>query len=246
MRLKLSFKQFLPKKSHLKKTGAVLLVGVFTVLVCIGIVFLNSYFSVKTIIINQPKNISLKGVTELQKENILLLNEKEAAKIIYKQNPNIKSVELTKELPSTLHINVVLEKEAAYLEIIDGYFVLGEDGRILKKIKDKEHNIAVIHYYQKFNNDAYRTGEKMSFKDIQAAIFFLKSVQQLNFTINSIDITGFNMIALNTDSQKLLFTIEKSQTDQVYQLGRVVEQIKMQKKIFKTIDLRFDRVIIEN
>jgi cell division septal protein FtsQ len=201
---------------------------------------------VKTVIVSVPSATQpLKGLTGLRNENLLFLKPDEIENRVYTENAQIKDLKVVKVYPSTLSMRINFDKPTLYMEVSDGYFVLGEEGRILSKIKDMQQSLPLLHYYQKFNSSTFRTGETLSFKDIQAAIIFLKNAQSQGLRINSIDITGFNMIALNTDSQRILFSLEKKTGDQVYQLDRVLQQLKMQKKVFKTIDVRFDRVIIE-
>ena len=235
------------KKRKVKQLLAIFFTVFLTLALCLSMVWFSSVFKVKSITVDKIQSIaSLQGINSLKNENMLMLNEQEVAIKIYKANPYVKNVVVKKEFPSTLHLSIQLYIPVLYLQVNQGFFLLAGDGRILSKSKDIQMKLPVIHYYQKFNSDAYKTAEKMNFKDIVAALFFLKTAQEVGFNVNSIDITGFNMIALNTNDLKILFTIDKSQTDQAYQLGRVIKQIRMQKKQLKTIDLRFDRVIIES
>ncbi len=246
------------QKTQLKQSSKQSLVNKKTILLCIsGILFLllltstfffiKSYFLVQQVIINQTNtNLRLQGIGGMNGTNLLLLNSMELEEHIYKSNSYIKSVSVSKKYPSTVAISVSLYQPTAKLEVSEGYFILSSDGRILKKTKGTSDGLTVLHYYEKLSYDGYQSGGKVSFKDIKASLDFLQKARDIGLSINSIDIHGFNMIALNTEKQKILFSLDKSQRDQLYQFERVIHQLKIQGKQFKVLDLRFERVVIEN
>ncbi|MEO6508500.1 MAG: FtsQ-type POTRA domain-containing protein [Patescibacteria group bacterium] len=237
-----SSKQLSASKKHILHLGAIICVMVFTV---VSIYSVDKTFKIKTVKINKgSSSMGLKGLNIFSNTNLLLLDEKKSANLIYKENSYIKDITVKKQLPSTVQIAVRFFQPSAQIEVSEGNFILSSNARILKKTKDIDRSLPMIHYYQKLSYNGYKAGDLIPFKDIRASLAFFEKAKDLGLTINRIDINGFNMIALSTENQKVTFSLEKSEKDQLYQFERVVHQFKIQGKEFKTLDLRFERVII--
>jgi len=210
-----------------------------------GAFYLNQFVTVKTVIVNNgQKQATLQGRSIFNDSNILFLNEKESAQEIYNNNSYLKSVVVKKQFPSTIYITATFFQPVTVLEGSEGYFVLSNTGRILKKTKIRDKTLPIIHYYQKLSFTGYSAGDDIEFKDIQESLAFLQAAKDGGLAVNSIDINSPNMIGLNTNTQKVLFSIDKSEKDQLYQLSTVLREFKIQGKQFTKLDLRFDRVIV--
>jgi cell division septal protein FtsQ len=235
------------KQSSDKKKQALFLIGTlfFFVAVIVTSYFLSTFFQVKQVIVDKDNSKrAIQGLEIFENASLITLNEKTAEKQLYNNNSYINKVTVHKKYPSTITVSISFLEPLAQFEAGEGYFVLSSNARILKKIQTKNSSLPIIHYYQKLSYSGSKAGDSLLFKDIHASLDFLTKAKDLGLRINSIDIQGFNMIALNTDSQKIIFGLSKAEKDQLYQFEQVIHQFKIQGKQFKTLDLRFERVIV--
>lgn len=189
----------------------------------------------------------LVGLASLENKSIVLLDVRALEQQLKDQNPFIKTISLEKEYPHTLSIIASIHYPVANLKTNGGFFQLSEDGTILSKAHREDKKLPIITYYQNFSFQGYQAGEQFSFKDIQYALHFLKKIQLLGININSIDIKGLHMLGLNAEEtkQRFLFSAEKDQGTQDYQVEIVVLQLKREGKEFEELDVRFEKPIIK-
>lgn len=213
-----------------------------------GMYFIYLHYQLEKIEVHgMPTGKQLFGLASLEKKALFMIDTKHLEKELVAQNSFVKTVNVTKQYPRDLSITVTVYYPVAYLKTQMGFFQLADDGRILAKVRQEDNTLPVITYYQNFPFQGYQAGESFSFKDIQYAMHFLKKVQLLGVKINSIDIKGLHMLGLYTEGNKeqLLFTAEKDQATQVYQLEVVVAQLRREGKEFESIDFRFEKPIIK-
>lgn len=231
-------------KSFLSKSAYILYPLIIAVCFFL-LVFLDTHFTLTQIELKGAKVNQLKGLYAWNNSNLILLKEGEVAETLTKVNPLVKTMTVVKKYPSTLLITVALYKPQAYFTADSGYFVVSDNGRILQKTKKKELVLPVIHYYQKLNYVRWQSGDFLTYKDILAALGFLQKTLDLGMTVDTVDIAGTNMIALQLQAQKILFTTEKDIDLQEYQLETIARQFKVKGGGFRVLDLRFDKPIIQ-
>lgn len=210
-------------------------------------ILLNSFFSVRHILVqknNLNKKIALNGLSVLQRQNILILSTDRVRKEIIERNPWVRNTTVSKLLPDTLQVKIDLYNPFAYLKSNEGYFLLSDDARILAKQKFLSNLLPVISYYQQFDYQSLSSGEFLRQKDILTTLSFLEKLKEMNIQINSIDIGSSHMLVFNSDGKIIIFTTEKSQERQRYELEIIVRQTKIDGKDFKSLDLRFDKPVI--
>ena len=214
---------------------------------------LDHYFRIRNIqvlisnqwIYDSLGNPSLTGITHFKHTNSLFLSTRDVEQHIYDLNPTVKKVSVEKKLPADLIITLSFYQPTAVFEVSQGYYVLSMDGRILAKEKSARKSVPLIHYYQKPGYDASKSGDILSYADLKTALIFLDKISDLGFSVNNIDINGPDMIALYADKKKFVVTTEKEAELQAYQLTVLVKQFKIEGKDFKSIDLRFEKPIIQ-
>lgn len=218
-----------------------LVAGIFTFLY-----YSDNYFKVRKIeILGEINPSDLIGIESWNGKNMFLLQEDKMKQDLINSNPLLKDVKVIKKFPDTLSFIVSTYDEFVYLIVDQGYFSLGGDGRILSKSKDKIKDFPVIKYYQKLNYSSWQSGDFIQYKDIITALHFLRKSSDLGLTINTIDIGGTSMIALQLKDRKILFTSEKDQALEDYQLDTIIRQFKIEGKQFTVLDLRFDKPVIQ-
>lgn len=235
----------LSSMSSLSKVVKYILIIILALSIASLLILLNNFLAIREIQVVTSTNESvIDGIDNLKKKNILLLSIEKSEKLLIRQNPKIKQIEIKKIYPSKLLVTIFVYEPLALLEVDSGYFALGEDGRILYKKKDFDKNLPLIHYYQKFAFTTGVPGEIVSYKDITLALHLLNASRDLALRVDSIDIAGLSMIAFNLANKKILFTTQKDETLQEYELETIIKRFKLVGHDFKNLDLRFDKPVI--
>jgi len=209
------------------------------------LLFLHSFFLIAHIEIHGTD--SLYGVTPLKGEYLVLLDEEKIKAMLLAANPSVATIRLSKKLPSTLVIDVTKRKKIAILDVDMGYYYLSQDGVILGKDRKsaKLELFPHISYYQQFNLTEYAQGERLTMKDLEYALFFIKKVDEIGVLIDRLDIVSPRMLLLKTKSDKrLLFTTQKDRDTQVSEVILLIKKMTVEKREYKGIDVRFDKPVL--
>lgn len=226
-------------------SGKFLIAVVTFFIATLGILyFFNQYFSITYIQVDSSAKHTLNQISELKNQNLFLLSDSKTKETLLNSNPLLKTVEIEKKYPNTVILHVDFYQPQAVLEVNEGYYFLSADGKVLYKGKQIANGLPVVHYYQKLNYVAFATGERIPYKDLNTALFFLLKMRDLGLSVNTIDISSVDMIACNLDKRTIIFGVEKDKNMQEYELGVLIKQLKIQGKEFKILDLRFDKPII--
>lgn len=187
------------------------------------------------------------GLEGLKNSRLLFLNTKETESAIFDANPSLSQVSVAKEYPQTIKIKATAAKPFMYIKIEEGYALLSEKGRIMSKSKGDKlaFNLPILHHTQKFNYALVTAGDTIDRSDISRALFFVKKTQELGLKVNTVDIDGVDVIGLNLRNKAIIFSSEKDVESQVYQLGQILRQFRIQGQEFKKLDLRFNRPVLE-
>lgn len=204
---------------------------------------IKRFFSVSVIEMVKDKN--LRGLDRIKGRVIFFISPSTVGKELTTLNPEIKKVKIVKIYPNRIRIEVEKDVPVASFSVTGGYFLLSREGRILKKKREKEKDLPVINYYQKFYYQEYQTGDKLNYQDILDALYFITKFNYLELTVNSIDINSLNMIIFNLDGKKVFFTTTKERKQQYQALKKLIERFKIEKMDYQAIDLRFDKPIIK-
>ncbi|MBI4226228.1 hypothetical protein HY612_03905 [Candidatus Roizmanbacteria bacterium] len=199
---------------------------------------------IKTIIVEGDiPEYQIRGLENLKGINILLLTESYVAENLVKNNPMIQLDEVAKEFPNKLILKFKSIVPLAAVKLNEGYALLSEDAKILKKSKTTR-NLPIINFYQRLDYYQIVPGNKLDYKEIVTTLTLLKKSQDLNLKVESIDIGGLSMIEFNLNAKKIIFTAEKDKKIQNFELETIMKQFKIEAKDFKELDLRFDKPIV--
>ena len=211
--------------------------------VAYGFYSLFNYLSVSTIEVSGEAT-TIAGLSQLNNSFLPTLDIHDVTTMLLRANPHIHSLTISKTYPRTITIFVQLEQPSAYLAVSQGYYVLNSKGKIIAKTLNTPGK-HLISYYETIPYSAYRVGQTLSQQDILDAIYFLEGMRALRYTINNIDIKGFNMIGLVSSDKTFLFSAEKERDTQLFQLEEVVKELKKEGIDFETIDLRFNKPVVK-
>jgi len=238
------------QKSLFKKFFSWVKTAVFIVVFCsiafVTLYFLNNLFLINEIEIVKPDTTlqPLRSLELIKHKNILFVSENDIAKMLSDQNPFLQSVSIVKKLPNKLFVNLEVYKPIAYLKVNSGIFALASDGKILYKNHQESLVSPIIQYYQLFDYSVFNPGDKLTYSDITMSLQLLEKSSDLGLTVDSVDINGLDMIAFNLKDKKILFTTEKDESQQAYELETIIRQFKIKGQEFKNLDLRFDKPVV--
>ena len=178
----------------------------------IFIIAIGELFTIRTVIVDTipgsaPRVVASSiSASTLKGKNLLSVSEEEIAVEVMKGNPVIKSVTATKRLPSTVLITIDTYRPKIALAVNDGFFILGQEGAVLAKTKQEEDvTLPLIRYYQQLNYYQFQTGDSVQYNDIVTAVHFVEIAESIGVPVNTIDITGIDMIVLNSKREEIYF-----------------------------------------
>ena len=218
-------------------------VFVFSILYFCDLIFTINKINIKSL--GAPMKLNISGLEELNNKNILLINIKETKELLIKINPQIKKLTVKKNYPSQIEINLVVYDPYAQIEVSNGFFILSDDGRILRKIKQSDGQLPKINYYQKLNYFSFLPGDFIKYEDIKSGLFFLRFLKDSGLQVNDLDIADFDMLLFNVGDKKIIFTTLKNKEKQIIEAESILHQFKIEGKYWQSIDMRFDKPIVK-
>ena len=229
----------------LRKLKKILIFSFYFFLIFFIVYYLRLSLLIKKIeVISKEKN-NLLGAKEYINKDLLLVSGKNIASILKQKNPLIKDIVVKKKLPNSLILILEMYEPLADIITSNGYFRISEDGRILLKLKNYDKFYPLITYYQKLNYYSYSSGDFIKLKDIITSLYFLKFLQNSFLVIDSVDIKDKDMLVFNLENKKIILTNNKEIGLQEYTLDEILKSLRVTGKSFKTIDLRFNKPVIE-
>ena len=147
-------------------------------------------------------------------------------------------------MQSTLILNITEDKPIGALSVNHGYFYLAANGKILRKTKLFTKNAPQVNFYQKLDFLTYSAGDRLNYKELIMALELIDSFNDLGYKVDKVDIGGTNMILFNQDKKVIIFSSDKKVEEQIYQWQEIVKKFRIEGRLYKEIDLRFDKPII--
>lgn len=244
----------MPQKSSYKRFFRVIppkvkIYLLITVLALVGFLTLkyaNTYFQIKAILVEGdiPGN-QIRGLENLKGKSLYFLTDSYIVDTLVKNNPSIRLDEIIKEFPNRLVLKLEYVEPVAQLKLNVGFAELSDEGKILKKLKQKNVRLPIINFYQQFDYYQITTGNNLDYEEIVTTLFLLKKSRELDLKIESIDISGLTMIVFNLKDKKIIFTSQKANEKQAFELEAIIKQFKIEAKDFKILDLRFDKPLVK-
>jgi hypothetical protein len=218
----------------------------------IGLFIIDQVLRVQEIeIIQEGKKISIVGLQGYQNSNIVLLDTKEVAGSLKRENPSIDTITVLKEYPNKLNIHVTSRSAKVALKGDVGYYMLASDGTILQKVREEPKGLPRITYYQKLPFINYQAGQKIDNNDIALCIEFYNRFLKLGMKAQTIDVQDYSMIRFLFAEQKdsvekeIRISAEKEMDVQWYQIERLIKALRIQGQDYKLIDVRFEKPYFE-
>ncbi|HLC94208.1 MAG TPA: hypothetical protein VJH96_01415 [Patescibacteria group bacterium] len=188
---------------------------------------------------------SLRGVSSLYGVLLFFVSPRDIEKALFKSNPYAKKITVSKIYPYTLRIEVEKGRILALLEVQDGYFYLGESGRILQKKRNKESAAPLIRYYQKLPFAEFQSNEVIGYGDILATVFFLQKCSDIGIAVDTVDIVSPDMLVFKKEEKTYYFSTNRDKEAQFNDLKTIIERFSIEAVAYESIDVRFKRPIVK-
>jgi len=238
-------RQIVSSRNYSRTIKSILLFLMFLTIFFLFLWESSSILKVRKILIEGYEDkIILRGLSSYYEKNILFVSSKNLVKNLLEENPHLRSIRVQKVFPNLLKLSIETQPIIASLEMNDGYGYLSNEGKIIKKGRQKNTSLPLIRYYQKLSYTAYNAGDEISYIDIVSSLYFLQKLKQLGLQTDTIDISGPDMLLFNLGAKKIYFSSVRSKETQNYELEQIVRQFKIGGIDFKTLDLRFDKPVI--
>lgn len=237
----------MPPKTLLRKFFNLFIFASLVIIFYLIIFYLNSLFRIKNIIIvSEKKNtINFNGLRSLENQLIFFINEYNIKKDFIQKNPHLEDINIKKKLPNTIVLTHVISNPIAQIQVANGFFHLSKKGRILKKTKNKIDFLPLIIFYQKFNYQSYPTGDYLKYSEIIYSLKAIEKIKSLGFNnIKEVKIKNSNLIICYFDNKEINLSAEKDIERTFYELTTIINKIKLEKKDFQKLDVRFNKPII--
>lgn len=233
------------KKFSKRAISSLLFLSVFVLTIALAYRIDYSFRVQQMSVSGEMKSFPVKGKTQYKGQYLWRVDISDVKEYLSNANPYYRIVSIEKKYPSTLEVEVSRLIPTAYLAIGEGYVLLSSEGIVLEKVREVEkHTIPVITFYQNVPYNSFQRGDEIGFKEVEDCLYFLELIQSARIKVNSIDIEGFHMLGLYTDSGTFLFSSEKDTDLQKYQFEQSMMHLSLEGVTIKTLDLRFDKPII--
>ncbi len=205
-----------------------------------------SFFSIKKITIKSNRCSNLIGLDLLKNKNFIsiLINKKKLEESLKLSNSQVDSIEINLVSINEVGVDVSCFLPIAYLKQDSSFFYLSENGRILFKKKEKTKNLPEIYFYQKIPIYSYKTGDWLQFKDLKMALSMIKTLNDLNYKVEKVEVKSEDFIVLYTNNKNIIFSSSKDEFKQKLELTEILKQFKIKGRDFQKLDLRFSKPII--
>lgn len=170
------------------------------------LVFKTPIFQIKTIKISSSKKTEI-GIKEiaLKESNFFLFNESQISQEIKEKYPQVKSVSIKKEFPSTVKIKATEGKAIGFFCLAGNNascFSISEEGVLLKKIKPQKGSLIFVgHDLKKVNSGEVIISEKL-FGNI---MFLIKELKKLKIYPEKIELFSFEITVQTNKDFKIYF-----------------------------------------
>lgn len=197
-------------------------------------------FEIKKIKIFSSKKIE-KGIKEIasKENNFFLFNKSQVSREIKKDYPQIKSVSIKKQFPSTIILRVTEGQAIGIFCLAESNascFFISEEGVLLGKTKPKAGNLIFISHDLKNVNSGQIVIKKTLFKEI---ILLIQELKDLKIYPKKIEIFSFEIIITTNKNFKIYFLKNNFKSQVEIFLNIFKKTIgRKEKRNLKYIDLR--------
>lgn len=234
------------KRSILKNRffGIVLLV-IILIILFVYFLFFHSFFQIKNIEVSGNNKVKTEQINNLiEKKNIFLFNKNETRKRILNNFSEIVEVDIKRNLPVTIKIEIEERKPVALI-CQNNCFFIDKEGIIFEKAE----NIEILKIKNLTLNQELKLGEPALAKEQLEKILKIASnmEQNLAIKIDFIELVSEKRLNIYTlEAWQVYFNLEDDIDWQLVELKTILEkEISLEEREkLEYIDLRFEKTYI--
>ena len=201
-------------------------------------------FEIKSVTFNDDaaciKNSQKIAEDNLIGESLIFLNSQETARVIKNQFACIEAIEVNRQFPSNVEINIQSKRPIA--KIAETEFYLTKDG-LLVRVYDKVQ-IPTIFLP---NNFELNVSQRLDDKNILFALEIIDNLLKSDFVPTTVRIVDEDQIAVYSNKDILvIFSTSKNPIEQVDSLQLILAEAKIDATKIDKIDMRFEKPVISS
>lgn len=215
------------------------------------LIFLHYFFMISKVEIKDNNGLPLQswnmeGIEKVYGENILLFSTESIEHSIRLSNPSIRSIQVKKSYPQTVELLVRLQEPVGYFTYSNTrYFLLSADGTLLNFAYERPDDMGEILYYQSVSPGEYTLGKPMGSRDIRFASQIAGVLRKYGFSKFTITIQDSHLITAEVDDFSIKAASDSDNPNQLSSLDQLLRIVQKGGEKIKSVDVRFDKIIIE-
>ncbi len=188
----------------------------------------------------------MEGLEKIKGRNILFMSPDIIERIVRDSNPSIGSMQVNILYPQTIELLVRLQEPVAYFTYDSTrFFLLSKEGTLLKYEYERPKNLGEILYYQAVTPGEYALGKPMGSRDIRFAAEIAGILNKYGFDTFVITVNDSHLILGEVGNLTIRAASDSDLTRQLSSLDQVVRISQKGGETIKSVDVRFDKIIIE-
>ncbi len=217
------------KKARRRRLKIAFVFFLIIALITLAIMCFTVFFPIKRINVSGSEIYSKSEIIKASQlttdDNLFVVSEEEVEKNIRNKLPYVDSIKLKRVFPDAIILTVTDAKEYAYYQSGDQFFILSENGYILKEQDETPENVFQIVTSGIEGKESQKAIYNNSAEE-QLVNTLITALQQKNIKIDKIDVSNILELSLEVEGR---FTVVLGTTDyteeKIAHLGSMIESI---------------------
>jgi hypothetical protein len=192
------------------------------------------------------EKMTLQGIGEIKGKNIILSTQQDIEKILKSKNPDLASLSVEKVLPQSIRIIVRAYQPVAYYKLASStYIIFASNGSVLRYEYEQPENMGEIRYYQPITKTDFTLGSQIRLRDVIFATQLADIYIKQGFKEFSIDIQDTHLVISELGNSIIKADSEANISRQLSSIKRIIYILQRGGEKARTVDVRFEKLIIE-
>lgn len=189
---------------------------------------------------------SLQGIEEIQGKNLILMTQEKIEQLLLKRNPGLASIVAQRIFPQTIRIIVKTQDPVAFFMLSPTrYLLFAPNGTVLRYQYERPEKLGEITYYQVVTKNDYDIGSPIRLRDMRFAVQLADAYTKHGFTDFLIQIQDTHLIESTLGNATIRASSESDATKQLSSIERVLYMLQRGGQKIQVVDVRFEKMIIE-
>ena len=217
------------KKARRRRLKIAFIMFLIIALITLAIMCFTVFFPIKRINVSGSKIYSKSQIIKASKlttdDNLFVVSEEDIEQNIRKSLPYVDDVKLKRVLPDAVILTITDAKEYAYYQSGEEYFILSENGYILKQQTEIPENVFEI-VTSGIDGEVSELATYKNTAEEELVNTLIQTLSQKEINIDKIDVSNILEISLEVEGK---FTVTLGNTDYVQEkiahLSGMIESI---------------------